>query len=98
MAFIEKDCPAHVKIRGLRPYDTYELSWFNPRNGEWLADKLKLEVTDMGNITMPDYPDKMDWAFKLKKLNTDLPIRTRDMGLHGFGEIKERHIQTDSKA
>lgn len=100
MGYTEKDCPENVKVRGLRPYDTYELTWFNPRTGEWLEDKVEIEVTHMGNIPLPKRPDDLDWAFKLKKLNTDFPIRSEDPPGPEFGsrEIKYSYIETDSKA
>lgn len=98
MGYVEKECP-HVKVRGLRPYDTYELSWFNPRSGEWLEEKPSLEVTHAGNIPLPEYPDELDWAFKLRKLNTDLPIRKDDMVFEPRrGNIKFSYIDTDSRS
>ena len=100
MGYTEKDCPENVKVRGLRPYDTYELTWFNPRTGEGLEDNVEIEVTHMGNIPLPKRPDDLDWAFKLKKLNTDFPIRSEDPPGPEFGsrEIKYSYIETDSKA
>jgi hypothetical protein len=96
--YAEKGCPP-LKVRGFRPYDTYELAWFNPRNGEWSADKPSLEVSNMGIIDLPVYPDTMDWAFKLKKTNADKPIRTEDPhgGFFGRENLKITRIAKDSK-
>ena len=65
MGFAEKGCKK-LKVRCLRPYDKYSFAWFNPRTGEWL-DSIELMVTRIGNIIVPDYPDDLDWAFKLVK-------------------------------
>jgi hypothetical protein len=97
MGYAEKDCPK-IKVRGLRPYDTYELSWFDPRTGKWLEEKAALEVTHFGNILLPAYPDELDWAFKLKKLNTGFPINKTDMGGGSSNaNIKWSYIDKDSK-
>ena len=97
MGYVEKDCPK-IKVRGLRPYDTYELSWFNPRSGEWLDNRVTMEVTHAGNITLLQYPDELDWAFKLRKLNTDFPIKTDDMVFEPRrGNLKFTYIEKDSK-
>lgn len=104
MGFAEKDSPK-TRIRGLRPYDTYELTWFRPETGEWLPESVMIEVDNYGMIALPDYPDEFDWAFKLKKCNTDLPIhidyvdkaiennRTSSTGMEN---VKFEYIETDS--
>lgn len=107
MGYSEKDAP-RVHVRGLRPYDTYELSWFNPTKGQWLEEKKKIESDAFGEVYCGDYPDAFDWAWKLKKLNTDLPINKEldqiapinedggDNVQGGLGNIKHIYIQTDS--
>ena len=104
MGFAEKDSPK-TRIRGLRPYDTYELTWFKPETGKWLPDPVTIEVDNYGMIALPDYPDEFDWAFKLKKINTDLPIhidyvdkaiennRTSSTGMEN---VTFEYIETDS--
>lgn len=98
MGFAEKDCP-RIKIRGVRPYDIYELSWFNPGTGEWLEEKIQLEATHFGNIVIPDFPDELDWAFKLKKLNSDFRINNDTRT--GFSDSNEgvefKYMETDSQ-
>lgn len=97
LGYLEKDCPK-AKVRGFRPYDIYELSWFNPRTGEWLKDKLELEVTYQGNIALPKCPDDLDWAFKLKKMNDDLRINRQCMTVGGIGkDVVYTYIDTNSK-
>ena len=97
MGYVEKDCP-RIKIRGVRPYDIYELSWFNPRTGQWLEEKVEVEATHMGNIPMPAYPDEFDWAFKLKKLNNDFRINNEsELAVERRPDTKYTYIQTDSK-
>ena len=98
MGFAEKDCP-RIKIRGVRPYDIYELSWFNPGTGERLEEKIQLEATHFGNIVIPDFPDELDWAFKLKKLNSDFRINNDTRT--GFSDSNEgvefKYMETDSQ-
>ena len=102
MGYSEKGA-RNVKVRGLRPYDTYELSWFNPRTGQWLEDRPQLKCTNMGEIAFGAFPDALDWAWKLKKLNTDLPIETAvnedgtGKNYHmGLGFLERYYIPDDS--
>ncbi len=88
MGYSEKGA-LKVKVRGLRPYDSYELSWFNPRIGRWLEQKRQLTCSNFGEIVLGDFPDGLDWAWKVKKTNTDLPI---DRALHEDGTGKNYHM------
>ena len=88
MGYSEKGA-LKVKVRGLRPYDSYELSWFNPRTGRWLEQKRQLTCSNFGEIVLGDFPDGLDWAWKVKKTNTDLPI---DRALHEDGTGKNYHM------
>lgn len=96
-AYTEKDCP-RVRLRGLRPYDIYEVAFFNPRTGKWLDDTYQLEANCFGSILLPEEPDELDWAFKAKKINNDLRIDTTDEGVMTVKseEYKVRCIETDS--
>ncbi len=95
--YTEKDCP-RVRLRGLRPYDIYEISFFNPRTGEWLEKTYELEANCFGSILLPDEPDELDWAFKAKKLNHDLRVDTVHEGLVRSKKkaMKITKIETDS--
>lgn len=95
MGYTEKDCP-NVRVRGLRPYDIYELSFFNPRTGEWLEKTYQLEANCFGSIRLPEEPDNLDWAFKMKKLNHDYRINMADEGLVHSPDWKVTYIETDS--
>ena len=80
------------------------LSWFNPRTGEWLEETKTLTCTNFGEISFGEFPDEFDWAWKLNKLNTDLPI---DKALQedgtgknyhlGLGYVERYHIPDDSE-
>ena len=106
MGYSEKDSP-RVHVRGLRPYDTYELSWYDPAVGKWLEEKKEIESDAFGEVYLGGYPSGMDWAWKLKKLNTDLPI-DKELDQIGNGKkgettvnggissIKRIYIQDDS--
>ena len=71
MGFSEQDSPS-VHVRGLRPYDTYELTWFDPATGKWLDERREIEADAFGEVYLGDYPGEFDWAWKLKKLNNIL--------------------------
>lgn len=96
MAYTEKDCP-DVKIRGLHPYDIYEVSYFNPRTGEWLAEKHQIEVNHLGYLNLPKEPDEMDWAFKAIKINTEHRINRQKKFVAKEGKpLKISSIATNS--
>ena len=101
MGYSEKDAPS-VNVRGLRPYDFYELTWFNPRNGKWTKYNKPIQVNDMGIAVCPPYPDDFDWAFKLKKLHDDFPIENalsalnQNSNLDVQASVKIVTIETDS--
>lgn len=93
--YTEKDCP-RVRLRGLRPYDIYEISYFDPRTGKWLEKKYQLEANHFGSILLPEDPDELDWAFKAKKINTEPRVDTVGPGLVRTADVKMTFIQTDS--
>lgn len=99
MGYSEKDAPK-LRIRGLRPYDTYEVSWFNPRTGEWAEEKETVMIDPQGFLITSDYPDKFDWAWKMKKLNDGYPIYPEYNGVNRadfkMTDLKFTFIETDS--
>ena len=69
LGYCEKDCPK-LFVRGLRPYDQYRLTWFDPREGKWLNNQsMEMEVHVYGFIAMPYVPENTDWGFKLIRIN-----------------------------
>ncbi len=95
--YTEKDCP-RVRLRGIRPYDIYEIQFFNPRTGQWLEKTYQLEANHFGSILMPENPDQFDWAFKAKKINTEPRVDTQGPGLvHSNSGVKNTFIQTESE-
>ncbi len=97
MCYTEKDCP-DTKIRGLHPYDIYEISFFNPRTGEWLEKTYQVEVTHVGTLPIPEEPDDLDWAFKAKRINVEHRINT-ERQVHSSGskvKVKFSYIEDDS--
>ena len=64
LAYFEKDCPNHSRIREAIPFATYRAAWFNPRDGQWsAASESKANV--WGWIDLPDFPSNDDWGLKL---------------------------------
>lgn len=90
MGYSEKDAPI-VRIRGLHPYDLYDAFWFNPRTSEWTKIN-ELEVDFNGEVSLGDYPDRFDWAFKLLKTNKEYRL---DPGSSQFPSFESKE-ETDS--
>ncbi|HEY5465775.1 MAG TPA: DUF4038 domain-containing protein, partial [Clostridia bacterium] len=69
LLYFEIHCPK-AEVRGLEYNTTYELLWFDPRNGKWVEDKqVKTVTTDFRcRIQLPDFPDEYDWGMMLKKV------------------------------
>jgi hypothetical protein len=65
LAYFEKGCPNHSIIRGAANYGTYELHWFNSRNGEWTKASTVLKANNSGRIELADFPSDEDWGLKL---------------------------------
>ena len=84
LGYAEKDCPK-LALRALRPYDIYEFFWFNPRTGEW-SEGQEMQVDTMGQISLPEVPDNLDWAFKAKKKNNDLRVAPTGKPVAFFGK------------
>ena len=51
--------------------------------------RRQLTCSNFGEIVLGDFPDGLDWAWKVKKTNTDLPI---DRALHEDGTGKNYHM------
>ena len=64
LAYFEKDCPNHSRIREAIPWATYRADWFNPRTGQWTAGG-KLKDNWWGWIDLPEFPSDDDWGLKL---------------------------------
>ena len=96
LCYTEKDCP-NVRLRGLRPYDKYEVTIFDPRTGQWLEEKHQYEVNCFGSIALPHMPNDTDWAYKVKRLNSDARVDIQDEGLGMKQGYEIYRIETDSK-
>lgn len=60
------------------------------------------ELIPNAELVLPNQSGKIagwrGWAFKLKKLNTDFPIRKEDKGMGTINkDVKYTYIETDSK-
>jgi hypothetical protein len=68
LAYFEKGCLNRSVIRGATNYGTYDLHWFNPRNGQWTKASGPLKANNSGRIELPDFPSDDDWGLKLLRL------------------------------
>jgi hypothetical protein len=69
--YFELGCP-QATLSGVEPDATYELRWFDPRTGQWLADEQSLVADGAGTLTLPAFPSgettsETDWALKLTR-------------------------------
>ncbi len=68
LLYFEKDCP-RATVSGALSGRTYDITWFNPRTGEWTkADQSNADAN--GVIQLPVFPggeakSTLDWAAKL---------------------------------
>jgi hypothetical protein len=70
LCYFERNCP-QAKLTGLIPDSTYQLAWFNPCTGQWLAEKPTLIAGEAAVLHLPLFPggesvSQNDWAIKLK--------------------------------
>ena len=66
LLYFEKDCP-RATVRGLLPWKTYKIMWFDPRTGEWINDSdfETISSDGVGRIMLPKYPSNGDWGSSL---------------------------------
>jgi hypothetical protein len=68
LLYFEKDCPS-ATVSGALSGRAYEVTWFNPRTGEWFQAG-KSEADAEGTIRLPAFPgpemkSRLDWAVKM---------------------------------
>lgn len=61
--YLERGCP-RVQLRGAASNGQYEASWFDPRNGTWVAAGT-LRADFLGRMEIPNPPSEQDWAMQL---------------------------------
>lgn len=66
LLYFEKYCP-QPEIRGLEYESEYEISWFNPREGIWLAGTIT-RTNEVCRLIIPDFPDENDWGMLVRKI------------------------------
>jgi len=70
--YFEKGCP-RATLASAESNTTYQLRWFDPRNGLWQDGEHILHTDAEGNLVLPVFPggeviSQDDWALKLKKI------------------------------
>lgn len=95
LGYIEKECP-RTAIRGLRPYEQYEFTWYNPSEGTWSESK-DMTVNAVGMIPLPEYPEDRDWAFKLKLKKAVYKIDTSENPKTSWKEYKKQKERKEGK-
>ncbi len=64
LLYLERGAPAPL-VRSLRPDTDYDVSWFDPRRGEW-RPAVALTADQTGRAQLPDPPSEEDWAAALR--------------------------------
>lgn len=64
MYFFSK-APGTGTIKGLAPYSSFNLEWFNPRTGE-KGSSVQGKSDSNGDLKLPDRPDPNDWTLTVR--------------------------------
>ena len=69
LLYFEKECPATI-VRRVKAYGVYELTWFNPRTGEWEQDENNRFVTASQEcrVEIPYRYEGNDWGLYMKRV------------------------------
>jgi hypothetical protein len=83
LVYFEKGCP-RSQVRGAFLNAKYRAEWFDPRTGAWSPAGM-LTSSNIGIITVPDFPSENDWALRLthESAAADLPR----VDLHAHVEV-----------
>ena len=96
MGYVEKECP-RTAIRALRPFEYYNLTWFDVRTGEW-SDPVEIQVDYLGMLHLPAYPTDEDWAFKLNKIDREYEISMEENETTTYEVYRKTKEEVDSGA
>ena len=58
---------ADATLNGLDSSKTYAARWFNPRTGEFLAHRGRIDASS-GSWKLPERPDSEDWLLLIEEL------------------------------
>ena len=64
LLYFEKGCPRGM-VRGAIHDAVYAASWFDPREGTWVAAGA-VQADELECIVLPEKPDEEDWGLRLK--------------------------------
>ena len=68
LAYFEVGAP-QARIRGAITDTVYTARWFDPRTGDWSdVGNGTISADNIGEISLPPFPDNNDWALSLVKL------------------------------
>jgi hypothetical protein len=80
LLYFEKGCP-RSQVRGAKLLSNYRAEWFDPREGTWRdAGGGTLRSSQIGIITLPDFPGDIDWGMRLTYTGPAPPNERRPRG------------------
>lgn len=68
MIYFENNAPMEATLRGVTKAAAYRPTWFDPRDGEWLAPAEPVAVAPSSVLTLPQRPDDRDWGLLLERV------------------------------
>jgi hypothetical protein len=69
MIYFEKTAPLPATLRGVTKGARYRPTFFDPREGRWLAPGDAVTVAPSSVLTLPPRPDERDWGMMLERLD-----------------------------
>jgi hypothetical protein len=69
LIYFEKDAPLQATLRGATMAARYRPTFFDPRDGTWLAASDTATVAPSSVLTLPPRPDYRDWGLMLERLD-----------------------------
>lgn len=66
LIYFENEAPLAASLRGVITGASYRPSWFDPREGKWLAPGEPIAVAPSSILTLPERPDGRDWGLMLE--------------------------------
>ena len=68
LIYFENEAPLAATLRGVRAGETYRPTFFDPREGKWLAPGEPIAVAPSAVLTLPERPDQRDWGLMLERV------------------------------
>ncbi|TCL66427.1 DUF5060 domain-containing protein [Rhizobium sp. BK251] len=69
LLYFEPDCADAIRLRGFSGPESYRLTWFDPRSGQWSEPGGIVTVSADTSLHLPALPDRQDWGLMLERVS-----------------------------